>query len=76
MKLSKDWKRVLRHAWSVRLLAITVFLTLLEGGMTLASQLLGLPFWLHAIVIIASPLVGLSAMVARITFQKEFEDGE
>lgn len=76
MKLSKNWKRILRHAWSVRLLAITVLLTLLEGIVALAGQLLGLPFWLHAGIIIVTPLVGLAAMFARITFQKEFKDGE
>ena len=76
MRLSKNWKRVLRHAWSIRLLALTIFLTLLEGFVALAGQLLGLPFWLHATIIIVTPLVGLAAMFARITFQKEFEDGE
>ncbi|WP_103223657.1 DUF7940 domain-containing protein [Roseibium marinum] len=69
MKLTADWRRVLKRAWSVRLM---VFAALLSGAET------ALPFLGNSIE--PGRLAGLSALatagafVARILAQKDMED--
>jgi len=72
MQLASEWGRILRHAWSVRLIALAIAASLIEGAVSLAGELTGLPFWLHAVVVIIAPLVGMGALFARFLAQKEF----
>ena len=69
MRLSHDWRRVLRRAWSVRLMALAILLTAAEVGVPYLGDLLPAR--------LMSALAGLSAggaFVARLIAQKEFED--
>lgn len=69
MRLIDDWRRVLRHAWSLRLIALALVLTVAEVALPylgdwIAPGRLGL-------------LAGLSsagAFAARLLAQKGFDD--
>ncbi|MEZ2132683.1 MULTISPECIES: hypothetical protein [unclassified Sinorhizobium] len=76
MKLASDWKRVLRYAYSVRLWALASLIILLEPFIGLLVDLsddwnLYLRFALRSL----SGIFGLLGIWARVTKQKEFEDG-
>lgn len=69
MKLIKNWRKILRHAWSVRLIVVALVLTVLEvalpwmGGV-LPPGLLG----------ILAGLASAGAFIARLLVQKELSD--
>ena len=73
MKLASDWKRVLRHAWSVRLLILAGLLSGLEAVLPLIEQL-PIPRALYLATVIATPVVVMAAFIARIVAQKEFDE--
>lgn len=68
MKLRTDWKRILRHAWSVRLIALAGALNALEAVLPMFSD--SVPRGMFAAL---SLLVGAAAMVARVTQQKNMQ---
>lgn len=69
MKLLADWRRILRKAWSMRLMLLAGLLTGAEAIMPLFAD--SLPRGLFAG---ATALVIVAAMVARITAQKGMGD--
>ena len=71
MHLHKDWKNLLKRAWSVRLMALAGLLTGLEAI---------LPLWVDSIprstFSIASVVVITLAMVARLVAQSNLDNNE
>lgn len=74
MTLVPNWRAVLKHAWSIRLIILAGLLAALEGALSLMGGL-ALPFWAHAAVAILAPVVSLAALLARIVAQGELSDG-
>ena len=69
MRLSRNWRMVLKKAWSVRLLVIAALLSGIEAALPLfADRFPRGPF------AIASFLAVASAFVARLVAQKDFAD--
>lgn len=77
MKLASDWRKVLRYAWSVRLMALAFLLIIFEP---VASMLLDLSAgWSPVLRIILSIVDGLvlaGAILARVVAQKGLSDGK
>jgi hypothetical protein len=71
MKLVSNWKRLIRKAWSMRLMAVAFVLSALEVIMPFFSD--SFPPRLFGVL---SGLVVAFAFVARLIAQKEFEDGD
>jgi hypothetical protein len=69
MKLVANWKRLVRKAWSMRLMALAFALSVTEAVMPFYSD--GFPPRFFAIL---SGLVIAFAWIARIVAQKEFEN--
>lgn len=72
IKLLSNWRDVLRRAWSVRLIALSVLLVVLDIS-AVALETLGLladrPTWSIAFRSLAA-LFGVAAFVARLIAQK------
>ncbi|MBZ9922269.1 hypothetical protein LB579_31835 [Mesorhizobium sp. BR1-1-7] len=73
MRLIDDWKAVLRHAWSVRLLFIAAVLSGLEVALPLLNGLLPVPPLVFAAL---SGLCVCAAFVARFVVQKKLSGKE
>ena len=68
MTLYANWKRILRKAWSMRLMAVAALLTGCEVVLPLFGD--SIPRNVFAGL---SFVVVIGAMIARITYQKELE---
>lgn len=68
LELIPDWKRVLRRAWSIRLMLLAGLLSGLEAILPIVMDALPWPRWLASTVI--SFVVGLS-FVTRLLAQKD-----
>lgn len=70
MKPLHNWRDIIRFAWSWRLMALAVVLSILE---------VGLPFYSHAfphgVFAALSGLVTVGAMVARVVAQNRLSNG-
>jgi len=64
LRLDADWRYILRRAWSVRLMALAVLLTIAEALLPLVSWLPDLHYSALSIVTI------IGAMWARIVAQR------
>lgn len=74
MKPVDDWRAVLRHAWSIRLLIILALLSGLEVAVSLIdADTLGWPRWVFASV---AGVISAGAIVARIISQQAFRRDE
>lgn len=71
LKLAVGWRRVLRHAWSVRLLLLAALLNFLDALLTLAGATLPFP---PLTIAILTGLVTSAALVARIVVQKDLSE--
>lgn len=60
LRLRRDWKKIVRHAWSVRLLALGVVLSC------------GAALWPSAFLAALAVLALGSAIIARIAAQRQF----
>ena len=69
--LIADWRRVLKRAWSVRLIALAAVLTGAEIALPLLDGLLPLPPRTFAIL---SGLVSAGAFIARFVAQPEIHE--
>ena len=71
MRLIADWKRVIKKAWSIRLMILAGFLS--------GAEII-LPFYADAIprgVFASLTMLAVSgAFVARLVAQREFEHGD
>jgi hypothetical protein len=75
-KLVPEAWTVLRHSWSVRIMAICVIFILLEQPLTdgLQFYLVGYSWWLREAVNVAIAAVGLIAIAARGIFQQKLQE--
>jgi len=71
MALVKNWKRVLRRAWSIRLILIAGMFSGLEVALPYLEQSIGIPRGCFAIL---SMLVVGGAFVSRLIAQKGVSD--
>lgn len=69
LSLTTDWHKVLRHAWSIRFMAVAALLSFLEVVLPLVGTSLPLPPVAVALMI---GLATAGAFVARIVAQKQF----
>lgn len=67
-KLIPDWKRVLRRAWSIRLMLLAGLLSGLEAILPIVMDAVPWPRWVASAII--STVVGL-AFVTRLMAQKD-----
>ena len=66
-----DWKHILRHAWSIRLIAVAAVLSGIEVSLPLIQPYVSVnPVWLAS----ATGIATAAAFVARLVAQKEFEN--
>ncbi|QKV18706.1 hypothetical protein [Oricola thermophila] len=68
MRLLNDWRRVLRRAWSIRLIVIAGVLSGAEVALPLVGKAVAIPPGVFAA---ASGIVTAAAFVARLLAQKE-----
>ena len=68
MKLISDWKKIVRKAWSFRLLALAALFTALEILLPMVDTGLS-----PVVFSVLSGLAIVGAMVMRVVAQKEFE---
>ncbi|SFV31407.1 hypothetical protein SAMN05216456_1331 [Devosia crocina] len=69
-ELAADWQAVLRHAWSIRLMAVAALLSFLEVVLPLIGGHLPFP------PVVTALLIGLAtagAFVARLVAQKDLK---
>ena len=72
MTFTKNWKRVLLHAWSVRFIVLAAILTGIEVALgMLTPDITGIPPRLFAAL---GALSSSAALVARIMAQDDMED--
>lgn len=74
--LSSQWEKIVRHAWSVRWLALAGLLSGIEAALPYLFDLGVMPRWASRALIIAMPIIIMAAFVARISAQKEFEESQ
>lgn len=67
MRLIHDWRKVLRHAWSLRFLAVAAVLSGIEVALPLLEGSLGLPPRTFAVL---SGLAVGAAFATRLIAQK------
>lgn len=71
MVLTPNWRRVLRYAWSVRLMLLAAVLSGLEVALPLVQDSLEIPDRLFAAL---SGLTVAAAFVARLVAQRQVKE--
>lgn len=71
MQLVNDWRKVLRHAWSVRWMIVAVVFTFAEVALPLMDGYLPIPQGVFAAL---SAFAACGALASRFIMQKEFHD--
>lgn len=69
MRLIEDWKHVLKHAWSIRLVLLAALLSGLEVILPMFSDVIP-----RNVFALLSLLVTVAAFIARITAQPRMYD--
>lgn len=74
-RLRRDWRKIVRHAWSMKLLGAAGLLQGIEIALPLVKDIIAIPAGIFAGL---SLLATAAAFVARILAQKQFgaDDGE
>jgi hypothetical protein len=72
-RLLDDWRAILRHAWSVRLILLAGLLAGIEAALLVLQPVINLPLLALAI---ASGILTFGALVARLLAQRELHDPE
>lgn len=67
MRLIDDWRRVLRRAWSIRLMVLAAGLSGCEALLPLVADGLPWPRWASALLVFA---IVAGAFVARLVAQR------
>lgn len=70
MKLGRDWKRVLRHAWSVRLIVLAGLLSGIEAALPLIGDFVPIS---PAAFASATFVIVAAAFVARLVAQEKID---
>ena len=76
MKLVAEWRRVLRHAWSIRLIVAAGILSGCEIALPIIDQAVSIPRGIFAAL---SGLVTCGALISRLVAQEKLkgnDDGE
>ena len=73
MRLASDWKRVLRHAWSVRLILLAGLLSGIEAALPLIGGFIPIP---PAAFAGATLIVVAAAFVSRLIAQEKVSDAD
>ena len=68
MNILNNWRDILAHAWSVRLMALAAALTGLEVATPYLSEIVSIPTGLFAAL---SGLCSAAALVARVIAQQD-----
>ncbi len=72
MNLVPNWRAVLKHAWSVRLMVLALFLIMLEPIYTFAAATwVSRNIYVQLGMSIATGLVTIAAIIARIYVQQK-----
>lgn len=69
MTFIEDWKAVLKHAWSVRLMLLSAVLSAASAALMFAGLLPIDP----VVLVVVTFLVNVAAVVARFVAQKQFK---
>ena len=69
MKLVANWREVLRHAWSIRLMFVAALLSGLDAAQPLVAGLLPIPPMVFAGL---AALIAAGAVIARLVAQQQF----
>ena len=72
MKLASNWKRVLRHAWSVRLILVAGILSGIEAVLPLIGAF-PVSETIQIAIAITTPVVVAAAFVARFVAQEKLK---
>ena len=72
MRLANDWRVVLRHAWSIRLIVIAGILSGIEAVLPLIGAF-PVSETIQIAIAIATPIVVAAAFVARIVAQEKLK---
>lgn len=72
MMLIRNWRRVIRRAWSIRLMIIAAVLSAVEVGLSLIdARMLGLP---EGVFAAGSAFITAAALIARLLAQSDLEE--
>lgn len=71
MKLERNWWDVLRYAWSVRFIVLSMLLNAAAAGVTFLDGVLPIEQWKFAALVAT---VNLGALVSRILAQGNLRD--
>lgn len=73
MRLVDNWRKVLKHAWSMRLMLFAGLLSGAEIALPILDEVLPIP---RGVFAAASGLVTMFALVARLTAQQSLRPRE
>lgn len=68
LRLHPDWKAILKHAWSVRLIVITAILTGAEAALPFVTEFVSANPVVWALITFS---VTVAALISRIVAQKD-----
>lgn len=67
MKLHRDWKKILKNSWNVRIVAAAVVLSGVEAFVPFLPALMSVP---PGVMAALTPITLMAALVARLIAQK------
>ncbi|OCP21886.1 MULTISPECIES: hypothetical protein [unclassified Ensifer] len=67
MKLHRDWKKILKNSWNVRIIAAAAILSGIEAFIPFLPALISVP---PIVMALLTPLTLMAALVARLIAQK------
>lgn len=72
MKMVTNWRAVIRHAWSIRLLIVAGALSGIEALLVILNGMAGIdtPWVIRLGLMAATPIVIMAAFVARLVAQQ------
>jgi len=73
MKLVAEWRPVLRHAWTIRLIVVAGVLSGCEVALPFIDQVVSIPRGVFAAL---SGLTTCGAFIARFVVQEKLKDSE
>ena len=71
MTLIYDWKKIVRYAWSFRLMGLAAVLTGLEVALPLFQHRIPIP---NGYLALGSGILTATAMTMRVISQKKFQE--
>lgn len=73
MRLASDWRRIMRKAWSIRLIAMAGILSGMEIVMPMLDGIITVPRGIFAAL---CGIVTCAALVMRLIAQRSMSDGD